>query len=136
MAAAIPSAQHPRGQGASVQGAAAAQLVSKALTRAAEVLGLSQKDVARVIGVSEATVSRVFGAKTGIDPSSKEGELALLLLRMFRSLDALLGGKDEDMRAWLRANNVHLAGTPKELIGQVTGLVHVVEYLDAMRGHL
>lgn len=113
-----------------------AAVIGKAVSRAAAVLGLSQKDVARTVGVSEATVSRWGSGKTGIDPSSKEGELALLFLRLFRSLDALLGGLEEDMRAWVDADNAHLHGKPRELMSQVTGLVHVVEYLDAMRGRL
>ena len=47
-----------------------------------------------MLGVSEASVSRlVTGART-IDPESKEGELALILVRVYRSLDALVGADD------------------------------------------
>ena len=61
-------------------------------------------------------------------------ELALLFLRLYRSLDALLGGDAERCRKWLHAKNLHLAGTPADLIKTVTGLVYVNDYLDAMRG--
>ena len=68
-----------------------------------------------------------------LDPGSKEGELSLLFLRAFRSLDSLLGGSEEAARAWLHADNRHLGGVPAVEMEKVAGLVRVVEYLDAMR---
>jgi transcriptional regulator with XRE-family HTH domain len=111
-------------------------VLTRALLRAATILGLSQKDVARIVGVSEATLSRVVGGARVLDPDSKEGELALLLLRVFRSADALLGGKESDVRAWFQAENAHLGEAPATRVQTVEGLVHVAEYLDAMRGKL
>lgn len=67
------------------------KVLGKATVRAAEGLGLSGKALAEVIGLSEPTVSRIKKAETGIAPESKSGELALLLVRTFRSLDALVG---------------------------------------------
>ena len=110
-------------------------VVTKAVRRAASSLGLSQKELARVVGVSEATVSRLAGGRL-LDASRKEGELALLFLRLFRSLDALVGGSEEKSRAWFRANNTHLGGAPRDRIQTVEGLVNVAQYLDAMRGKL
>ena len=62
--------------------------------------------------------------------------LALLFLRAYRGLDALVGGHDERARAWLHAHNDHLRGIPAQRIRGVEGLVDVVQYLDAMRGRL
>ena len=112
--------------------AAAGEVVTRAARRAAELLDLSQKDLARIIGVSPATVSRL--AHRPLDLSAKEGELAVLFIRMFRSLDALVGGDLSSARRWLHGENTHLSGVPARLIQTVTGLVDVVEYLDAMRG--
>ena len=56
--------------------------------------------------------------------------------RIFRALDALLGGKEPDVRAWFHAANAHLGGVPAERVQTIPGLVHVAEYLDAMRGKL
>lgn len=67
-------------------------------------------------------------------PQSKTGELALLLIRAYRALFALFGGNLQDMRHFLRTENRHLAGVPLQQMGQVQGLVRVVEYLDAIRG--
>lgn len=112
--------------------AAAGEVLTRAARLAAELLALSQKDFARIIGLSPATVSRL--AHRPLDPAAKEGELAVLFVRMFRSLDALVGGDVESARKWLHAENAHLSGVPARLIQTVTGLVDVVEYLDAMRG--
>ena len=110
-------------------------VVTKATRRAAAALGLSQKELARVIGVSEATVSRLGSGKL-LDATSKEGELALLLVRVFRSLDALVGSSEEKARAWFGAPNSHLGGVPKERVQSALSLVEVAQYLDAMRGKL
>src|SRR5262245_24679896 len=107
-------------------------VLTRAALRAAERLGLAQKDLASLLGVSPSTVSR-FGQRP-LDPRTKEGELALLFVRLYRSLDALVGGQDEAARSWMHSDNDHLGGPPARLVHTVTGLVHVLEYLDAMRG--
>ncbi|HEY0671652.1 MAG TPA: MbcA/ParS/Xre antitoxin family protein [Longimicrobiales bacterium] len=112
-----------------------AAVLTKALLAGARMLGLRNRELAAVIGASEASVSRLSGSRL-IDPASKEGELALLFLRLFRSLDALVGGDESKAREWLYAENVHLGGVPAERIRQVEGLVEVVQYLDSMRGRL
>lgn len=108
-------------------------VLTTALQRAVEILGLSRAEQARILGVSASSLSRL-GRSRSIEPASKEGELTLLLLRLFRSLDALLGGNAASCRAWMRAHNYHLEATPAELIQSVAGLVRVTEYLDALRG--
>jgi hypothetical protein len=110
------------------------RVVTRALLRASTLLAVSGQQMARILGVSPASWSRVVGGQRLIDPESKEGELALLFLRLVRSLDALLGGDAPKLRAWLRAPNTHLSGIPLECIGSVEGLVRVDQYLDAMRG--
>lgn len=112
-------------------------VLKKAVFKAAKLWDVSNKELAGIIGASEATVSRLDRQKDkGINPESKEGELALLFVRAFRALDAFLGGGMDNERAWLRANNTALNGKPIELMGHVTGLVAVVNYLDAIRGKI
>ena len=59
---------------------------------------------------------------------------ALIALIVIPVLFALFGGNLQDMRHFLRTENRHLAGVPLQQMGQVQGLVRVVEYLDAIRG--
>jgi uncharacterized protein (DUF2384 family) len=116
--------------------AAQAAVMSKALVRAARLLGLAQRDVAAVIGVSVATASRLYAGHYLVSPErAKEWELARLFVRLFRALDALWG-HDEAARQWLASPNLALAARPAELIGSVEGLVRVVNYLDNARGRL
>jgi hypothetical protein len=117
---------------ASAAGPDAAAVLTKATRRAAEQLGLEGAVLADVLGVSASSVSRLGGGRT-IDPDSAEGERALLFLRVYRGLDAVLGDL-ESCRRWLGAENRHLAGVPADLIRSAEGLVHVTRYLDAMRG--
>jgi hypothetical protein len=110
-------------------------VLAKATLAAAAQLDLRNRHLATVIGTSEASVSRLNNGR-GLDPGSKEGELALLFLRLYRALDALVGGDDSKARDWFHAENDHLGGVPAERIRSVEGLVDVVQYLDAMRGRL
>jgi len=113
----------------------ASQVLAKAAVNAAGRLGLRHKQLAGIIGTSEASISRLRSGR-GLDPTNKEGELALLFLRLYRSLDALVGGDDAKARDWLHSMNDHVGGIPAERIRTVEGLVDVIQYLDAMRGRL
>ena len=113
-----------------------ADVLSKAVVRVAKLLELTQRDVAAALGVSEATASRLFAGKYLLSPEhAKEWELARLLVRMFRSLDALWGHEDT-ARTWLASPNLALAARPQDLLRSVEGMVRVVAYLDAARGRL
>ncbi|MBO6727165.1 MAG: DUF2384 domain-containing protein [Rhizobiaceae bacterium] len=107
--------------------------VSKAMLRAADLLGMSAKELAAVIGVSEATLSRLKKGHGHAGLTGKAYELALLFVRLYRSLDAIAGGDDAVSRHWIRAENSALGGAPLSRIRTIDGLTHVLAYLDARR---
>ena len=109
-----------------------AAVLTKAVRNAAARLGVSNRRLARILGTSEASISRL-GRERAIAPSSKEGEIAVLFIRMFRALDSLVGGNEIQAKSWLEAFNRHLDDVPGKRIEDVEGLVDVVRYLDAMR---
>ena len=113
--------------------ASEAAVVSKAVKRAAERLELSNRVIAAVLGLSEATVSRLGAGSYQLDPGGKAYELAVLFLRLFRSLDGVAGGDTAVAREWLRNHNTALGAAPGESIKTVQGLVNAVVYLDARR---
>jgi len=117
---------------AQASSAAPGAVLTKATLRAAKTLDLTDAELASVLGISAASVSRL-GRTREIPTTGTEAQLAVLFIRMYRSLDALLGDT-EHCRKWLHSANSHLSGVPAELIRTVQGLVHVTEYLDAMRG--
>src|SRR4051812_38167850 len=103
-------------------------VVSRAASRAADLLGLTNVALARTIGVSEATASRLKAGTYVLEPSTKPYELALLLIRLFRGLDAVVGGDEQSLRSWMVAMNRALGGMPRDLVQTVTGLVAAVDY--------
>ena len=110
-------------------------VLSKAVLSVARRLDLSAAKLSKMIGCSEATISRLKNGR-GIDPDTKQGELALLVVRLYRSLNAILGGNDEQSQQWLTAYNNHLSGVPVKMMQTVEGLIEVIQYLDAMRGKI
>lgn len=108
-------------------------VLTKATLRAAERLGLAANVLSGIIGLSEASLSRMRSGRYQLEPGSKPFELALLFVRLFRSLDAIVGGDDKVARAWLQNDNHVLAGAPAQKIRTISGLVDVLAYLDARR---
>jgi hypothetical protein len=110
-----------------------AVVVTKAVLRAAERLALPNRVLAGILGLSEATISRMGSGTYQLAAGDKPFEMALLFLRLFRALDAIVGGDATAARAWLRGDNTVLGATPLSVIQSVSGLVNVVGYLDARR---
>jgi hypothetical protein len=108
-------------------------VLTKATVRAAALLGVSNKALARIVGLSEASVSRMGAGAYTFAPGDKPFELAVLFVRLYRALDALVHGDDAVARVWLASPNEALGGVPLTLIQSISGLVHVVAYLDARR---
>ena len=107
-----------------------ALILSKAVTRAAKAFGLTQSELGRILGRDRSSIAR------GIDPESKPGELALMLVRCYRALSVLVGQDAKSLKHWFTTPNLHTGGVPKEQVLSVQGLVRVTEYLDAMRAKL
>ena len=114
---------------------AAEAVLARATLSAAKRLGLSNRELAGILGSSEASVSRMSRDRA-LRSGSAEAGLAALFLRLFRSLDALVGGHEEQARTWFSSPNRHLDGIPADRVRSVEGLVDVVHYLDAVRGKL
>jgi transcriptional regulator with XRE-family HTH domain len=107
-----------------------------AVLRASALLEITQASLAQILGLSPSTVSRMANGSYTLDDQKKEWELGALFVRLFRSLDAVIGSNDSAARGWLNGDNSGLAGRPIELIRSTEGLVRVVQYLDAARGRL
>ena len=94
-----------------------AQLVAEACGRAAQVLGLSPQELSEVLSQHQ---------------PSAEGQLALLFLRIYRSLHGLCGGDQRLIRHWIEQPNRHLGEQPPRLLlARLEGLYCVADYLDS-----
>ena len=95
---------------------------------------MPQRTLAGIIGVSASTISRAAHGGAPIDAASKAGELAKLWVRVFRSLDAIVGSNDVAARAWLNGANAAFGGEkPIDRVLSAEGLIHVLHYLDTAR---
>ena len=113
-------------------------VLKKALHRVAAKLEITRQELSAIVGPSESSLSRIFNSTKNkqnyIEPSSKEGQLAILLLRLYRNLDVLFGGNEKQCQLWLRSENLHLGAIPIDLIKSIEGLIQTIQYLDAIRG--
>lgn len=111
-------------------------VLTKAILNLADYYDLKGKDLCHILGVSESTVTRLSQGKAFLSPFTKEGELALLLLRIYRGLNSLIGNNHDKAKLWLNSDNKYFNKKPIDHLKSVTGLVDVVNYIDAMRGKL
>jgi hypothetical protein len=109
------------------------KVLTQATLRAASQLALGGSELARIIGTSPSTISRLGSGLKTIDPQSKEGEMALLMVRLYRSLDALVGNDSQRRADWMSSHNHAFNAVPRDFIQSAQGLVSVVNYLDGMR---
>lgn len=112
------------------------KFLTSAVARIAEFWGLTNPRLGAILGVSESTASRLRSGKAELDPASKSFEAAQFLLRLFRSLDALLGSDDMSARAWLSTTNLDLEARPLDLVESFKGLMTVCDYVDAHRARV
>jgi uncharacterized protein (DUF2384 family) len=108
-------------------------VLGKAVARAADRLGISKSLLAKILGVSPPTVTRLYTGHYLLDSRRKEWDFALLFVRVFRSLDSIVGD-EQTAQKWLVSENRGLNAKPIDLISSTEGLVRVVQYLDASRG--
>ena len=110
--------------------------LTKAVARATAALGINQGELGTILGLSKASISRLIAGTIQLEPRRrKEWEMAILFVRLFRSLDAVVG-HGEPAHRWLRGPNLAIGRPPIEEITSAEGLVRVVQYLDAIRGRV
>ncbi|MEQ9462142.1 MAG: DUF2384 domain-containing protein [Haliea sp.] len=111
------------------------QVLAKAVLRAARQLGLSQAELGAVLGLHRTGISRLKHSGS-LAPESKQGELALLLIRLARALFALAGGDDLWIRHFMRSRNRITGGVPAAQVQSIQGLIDVLRFVDGIRGKL
>lgn len=68
-----------------------------------------------------------------LDPKSKQGELALLVIRIAMALDALTDGDKKWIQHFMHSHNKMTRGVPAEQIATIEGLMSVLRYVEATR---
>jgi hypothetical protein len=111
-------------------------VLSKAVARAADHWNFTNEALGEVIGVSASTASRLRAGSWMLEPKTKQFELSQYFVRLFRSLDSLMGSDDEAAASWLANSNADLDGRPIDLIRTVKGLTDVANYVDDFRAQV
>lgn len=105
-------------------------VLAEATLNAGAALGLSRAELARVLRRDRSRL------RESIRVGSDTGEFALLVVRVYRSLYALVDGNADNMVHWMKTPNRGTGGIPREQMQSLMGLAAVVNYLDAIRGKL
>lgn len=112
------------------------RVLSQAVSEVARRLDIGSTDLGSIIGISQSSASRLLNGKFLIPQQSKEWELSVFFVRMYRSLFSMVG--DDDLaKVWLKSSNRAFGGQiPAEEIKRIEGLIHACEYLDAHRARV
>ncbi|WP_085907100.1 MbcA/ParS/Xre antitoxin family protein [Kiloniella majae] len=113
-----------------IQSSDRSAVITKAVIRAGDQLGLKQKKISDIFDLSEATISRMKKGEYFLSEEKKDFEIAALLIRLFRGLDTIVGGDPKATTSWIRSHNAYLNQVPLELMKTITGLMDVINYLD------
>lgn len=109
------------------------RVLTNAIIKAADWLGITAASLSEIIGLSKPTVSRMKSGTYQIPEGTKNYELSAYFVRAYRSLFAIVGGNQVTARNWLTNYNAALKGVPLELMKSIRGLNDVSAYLDARR---
>ncbi len=112
------------------------RVMTQAVGKIASCWKLTNEQLGSVLGLSAATASRLRAGTFELDRSTKAFELGQYLVRLFRSLDAMMGSDDDASMSWLRSPNLDLGGRPIDLIRSVRGLGEVANYVDDYRAQV
>src|SRR6202012_901462 len=96
-------------------------VLTNAVMRASALYEITQSALAQILGLSPSTVSRMANGAYTLDEQKKEWELGALFVRLFRSLDAVIGSNDASARGWRHAGKNWLKGRPIDLIRSTEG---------------
>jgi len=112
------------------------RVLTNASLRAANYMNLSNTELSHVLGVSPSTITRMQQGSYEIAQGSKPWEMASLLTRLYRGLDAIMAGDNVSLLSWIDSPNNHLRAVPKELIMSTEGLVRTLAYVDSSRARV
>lgn len=108
-----------------------AAVLGKSVLRAAKLLSLSQSQLAIVLDMDVEAITQLQN-QPELDPNSKQGKLALLLIRLYQALHALTGGDQAAMKIFLTSENRVTSGIPIHQIETMSGLISVLNFVEAL----
>ena len=110
-------------------------VLAKSLPNTADQLGLKEAQLASIIGVNCDFISNLK-ANPELDPATKQGELAILLIEIYRAVYVLSGRDSEWIHYFMNSYNDATKGVPIEQIQTISGLNKVLHFVDSVRAKM
>lgn len=107
-------------------------VLAQAILKTADQLGLSKAQLASVIGTELNTIHQMENSAE-LDPSSPQGESALLLIRLYQGLSAQMSDDPEWISYFMNTFNTASGDIPVQQIQTREGLVKVLNVIEAMK---
>ena len=109
------------------------KILTQAVLNVAKYLGLNDGQLSSALGVSaDELYDLKLGSKQLIENTTSFVR-AIYIVRVYRSIFAIMGGDELVMRQWMKSPNTALDAIPIEIINTSEGLECVANYLDARR---
>ncbi|WP_329415558.1 antitoxin Xre/MbcA/ParS toxin-binding domain-containing protein [Acinetobacter indicus] len=105
------------------------KVLAKAVLSSAKQLGLTQEQLAIVLNLDSMETLNSLE----LDPDSSQGELAIILIHIAISLDALTGGETKWMQHFMKSPSKLTKGIPIEQIQTTEGLTTVLNVTEGLR---
>ena len=106
-------------------------ILAKVVLAAAERLGLTGDQLASTLNIDSVTPL----SNLEFDPATKQGELALTLIRIANSLDTLTGGDIVWIQHFMKSPNKLTTGIPIEQIQNHQGLTTILLLLEGLQNN-
>ncbi|MDH2465120.1 DUF2384 domain-containing protein [Acinetobacter baumannii] len=110
-------------------------VLAKSLLNTADQLGLKEAQLASIIGVNCDFISNLK-ANPELDPATKQGELAILLIEIYRAVYVLSGRDSEWIHYFMNSYNDATKGVLIEQIQTISGLNKVLNFVDSVRAKM
>ena len=107
-----------------------AEVLTKALVRAGQKLGLRCRELATLLRVSGTTIGRFARAERCLKPGSKQWGIALMLVGVYQALRLHMDDDHDQIRLWMCSYNRALNSVPRDAILTVEGLTRTLNYLS------
>lgn len=110
------------------------RVLGEAVSRAAENWKLKDEELGHILGISRTSALRLRNGEFKLKRGDTAFELGQYFVRVFRSLDSVMGSDDAASISWLKSPNLDLAARPLDLMqSSITGLFRVADYIDGYR---
>lgn len=107
-------------------------VLAKSLINASSQLGLKQDELAAILGIHRTGITRLKKSME-LEPNTKSGEIALLLIRCASALKHLSGRDEKWVKQFMREQNLILGEVPVVMAQQIQGLVELVNCVEALQ---